>query len=64
MSPVVTTGKLFTYVLYSNVVECEIPSRTVLNLNVQGYAIQQKTFSSMRDAYNSFDWNQSYMNGR
>lgn len=64
VAPGGTTGKLFTEVVYANVVEGEIPTGTVLNLNVQGYAIQQKTFSSMRDAYNSFDWNQSYMNGR
>lgn len=58
------TGTLFSTVTYANVVEGEIASGTVLNLNVQGYAIQSKGFSSMRDAYNNFDWNQSYMNGR
>lgn len=57
------TGTLFDSVKYANVVEGEISSGTVLNLNVQGYAIQAKTFTSMQDAYNNFDWNQSYMNG-
>lgn len=64
VAPNAKTARLFNSVKYANVVEGEIPASPTLDINITGYGIQAVGFSSMQDAYNSFDWNQASMLGR
>lgn len=54
-----TSPSLFNSVTFADIVEGQIGEDVIQNLKVEGYGIQEKTFTSMRDAYNSFNWSQS-----